>query len=235
LLTDTPRYYLPVNTIHTKGGLRGPHSWFTEKQVYISVTRLVRDDISKRSYEYVVPIQLSAIPSLSSLRKRVTWADIKDTLSDAGIWLHLIITSVGATPQAPLHTYFPTIIKSFNFNTYASNALTAPPYLLHGIIMIYFVNRSDRKKERGFHGAHSAGWQFAGWIWLRSMDSSSPSILRYLAAVLVSAWPYTHPLNIAWMSENTGSVGKRTVASGLIIGACEYRPNPFSCLSHPSF
>lgn len=86
--------------------------------------------------------------------------------------------------------------------------------------MIYFVHRSDRKRERGFHGAHSAGWQLLGWIWLRSLGPDSSRFLKYTAAVIVSAWPYTHPLNIAWMSENTGSVGKRTVASGMIIGAC---------------
>ncbi|KAG2005509.1 allantoate permease [Coprinopsis cinerea AmutBmut pab1-1] len=195
-------HYLPKDAAHTQGGLRGEKSWFTEKQICIAATRLIRDDPSKRGYE-----------------KRVTWADVKDTLSDIGIWGHLLITSIGHTPNTPLHTYFPTIIKSFNFNTYVSNALTAPPHLLHGIIMIYFVHRSDRKRERGFHGAHSAAWQLGGWIWLRSLGPESSRTLKYLAAVIVSAWPYTHPLNIAWMSENTGSAGKRTVASGLIIGA----------------
>ncbi|TFK19643.1 MFS general substrate transporter [Coprinopsis marcescibilis] len=198
----TTWFYLPRDAGRTQGGLRGRKAWFTNKQVHIAVTRLIRDDPSKRGYE-----------------KRVSWVDIKDTLSDVGIMGHLLITSIGHTPNTPLHTYFPTIIKSFDFNTYAANALTAPPYILHAIIMIYFVNRSDQKRERGFHGAFSAGWQLAGWIWLRSLDASSSRLLRYLAAVIVSAWPYTHPLNIAWMSENTGSIGKRTVASGLIIGS----------------
>ena len=38
----------------------------------------------------------------------------------------------------------------------------------------------------------------------------------------------THPLNIAWMSENTGSVGKRTIASGAVIGAA----NIYGSTSH---
>lgn len=42
--------------------------------------------------------------------------------------------------------------------------------------------------------------------------------LRYFAAIVVASWPYTHPLNIAWMSENMGSTGKRTIASGAVIG-----------------
>ena len=41
---------------------------------------------------------------------------------------------------------------------------------------------------------------------------------RYFAACVVQSWPSTHPLNIAWMSENTGSIGKRTIASGAVIG-----------------
>lgn len=41
---------------------------------------------------------------------------------------------------------------------------------------------------------------------------------RYFAACVAQSWPYSHPLCIAWMSENTGSVGKNTIASGAIIG-----------------
>jgi len=51
-----------------------------------------------------------------------------------------------------------------------------------------------------------AGWQLAGWIFLRSLPSGSSRGLKYLAAVVVGSWPSTHPLNIAWMSENTGCI-----------------------------
>ncbi|TFK36096.1 MFS general substrate transporter [Crucibulum laeve] len=195
-------YYLPRDLTRTKGGLRGSKPWFNDKQIQIAVTRVIRDDLSKKSYD-----------------KRVQWSDIKDTLTDVGIWGHLIITVIGLTPSTPMHTYLPIVIQSFNFNVYVANALTAPPYLLQGIIMIFFVHNSDRVRERGYHGAFGAGWQLIGWILLRFLPSRTGRGIKYLAAVVLASWPYTHPLNIAWMSENTGSVGKRTVASGLIIGA----------------
>jgi hypothetical protein len=47
------RFYLPSNVTLTKGGIRGRKAWFTEREVQIAVTRLVRDDPSKRDYEYV--------------------------------------------------------------------------------------------------------------------------------------------------------------------------------------
>jgi hypothetical protein len=47
----------------------------------------------------------------------------------------------------------PTVIKSFHFNVFVSNALTAPPYVLQCIFMIIVIRHSDRVRERGFHGA----------------------------------------------------------------------------------
>ncbi|KAF9562851.1 MFS general substrate transporter [Agrocybe pediades] len=195
-------FYLPRDLTKTKGGLRGRKSWLTTRQTQIAITRVIRDDVSKQSNE-----------------KPVQWADVRATMSDVGVLCHLIITMVGQTPNTPMHTYLPTVIKSFNFNVSAANALTAPPYLLQGIFMILVIRHSDKVRERGYHGAFAAGWQFAGWVFLRSLPSNANRAIKYLAAVIVASWPSTHPLNIAWMSENTGNVGKRTVASGLIIGA----------------
>ena len=66
---------------------------------------------------------------------------------------------------------------------------------------------------------YEATWFLVGWILLRFIPSGASRGVKYFAALVVASWPFTHPLNISWMSENTGSVGKRTVASGLVIGA----------------
>jgi hypothetical protein len=50
-LTICCRFYLPRNVTSTKGGLRGFKPWFTPRQVQIAVTRVIRDDQSKREYE----------------------------------------------------------------------------------------------------------------------------------------------------------------------------------------
>ncbi|KAF7974489.1 hypothetical protein HWV62_12042 [Athelia sp. TMB] len=195
-------FYLPRSLDRTKGGLRGFKSWFTEREIQIANTRVIRDDPAKRNYE-----------------KTVTWADVKATVTDLGVWGHLIITAVGLTPTSPLQTYLPTVIKSFKFNVYVSNALTAPPYILGCATSVLMIWHSDRVRERGFHGSLGATWQLVGWILLRSLPSTTHRGVRYFAALLTASWPSTHPLNIAWMTENTGTVGTRTVASGLIIGA----------------
>jgi len=195
-------FYLPLNAATTKGGLRGFKPWFTERQVQIAVTRVIRDDPAKRHYETTV-----------------NWVDVKDAFTDVGMWSHWILTSVGLTPTSPLQTYLPTVIKSFHFSVFAANALTAPPYIMGCITSVLMIWHSDRVGERGLHGAYGATWQLTGWLLLRFLPSNTSRGVKYFAACVVQSWPSTHPLNIAWMSENTGSVGKRTIASGMVIGA----------------
>ncbi|KIP07206.1 hypothetical protein PHLGIDRAFT_13341 [Phlebiopsis gigantea 11061_1 CR5-6] len=194
-------FYLPRNAARTKGGIRGFKPWFDERQVLIAVTRVVRDDPAKKRYD-----------------STVTWTDVKDSITDIGLWGHWAQASIGLTPTTPLGTYLPTVIKSFNFNVFVANALTAPPYILTCISSVAVIWHSDYARERGFHGAFSAGWQLVGWILLRSLPDGTSRGVKYFAACVVQSWPYSHPLNIAWMSENTGSVGKRTIASGAVIG-----------------
>ncbi|KAF4596170.1 hypothetical protein EYR40_008148 [Pleurotus pulmonarius] len=194
-------FYLPRHAAHTTGGIRGKKPWFTDRQVQVSVTRVVRDDIAKRR-----------------LDKPVTWADARDTFSDPKIWIHVLNTTIGLTPMTPLHTYFPLTIKNFHFNVFAANALTAPPHFLQAISTILLIRHSDRVRERGFHGAIGTGWQLVGWFLLLFLPSGTPRIVKYFAAVIVASYPAVHPLNVAWMAENAGSIGKRVIATGAMSG-----------------
>ncbi|KAJ7849608.1 hypothetical protein B0H13DRAFT_2284992 [Mycena leptocephala] len=64
------------------------------------------------------------------------------------------------------------------------------------------VSKRAYERERGFHRAFSCAshpldtaWQLVGWIILRAMPASASRWVKW-------SWPYSHPLNIAWMSEN---------------------------------
>ncbi|KAJ3036811.1 hypothetical protein HDV00_002364 [Rhizophlyctis rosea] len=176
-------------------------SWFTPNERDIAVTRLIRDDPYKEKYE-----------------TKVTVKDFKDAFGDYRLWMHWIETFIGLMFVTPLATYLPTIIKSFGFNVYISNLLTAPPYILQFFTMVFFTNHSDKHNERGYHGAIMVFWPVIGWLLLVLLPDSTSKYGLYAAILFVAAWPITHPLNIAWMSRNAAPIGKRTVASGAIIG-----------------
>lgn len=70
------------------------------------MTRVIRDDPAKRQYEWVLMSSLSREQTdwLVSYRKLVQWSDVKDAITDLGLWGHLIITAIGLTPTTPLGT-----------------------------------------------------------------------------------------------------------------------------------
>ncbi|KAJ3071612.1 hypothetical protein HDU98_005050 [Podochytrium sp. JEL0797] len=194
-------FALPRTPYHTKGGLNF-NGWLTERQGAIAVTRVIRDDPQKINYHV-----------------QVTLSDVLSTITDYKVLGHLLITFVGFGPLTPFMTYLPTSIASFGFNVYVANALTAPNYIIAFITMTLMVTHSDKVGERGFHGLVSAAWYLVGFVLLEFLPDNSPKGIFYFATLVVSSAPMTHPLNIAWLTENTASIGKRTVASGLVIAA----------------
>jgi sugar phosphate permease len=178
-------------------------SWFTQHEGRVAITRVIKADPVKLYYN-----------------QNVSWSDVKDALTDAGLWGHLLITAIGLTPIVPLSTYLPTIIKSYGFDVYAANALTAPGYILAFITMTINTSHSDKKgpTARALHGIFGAVWLTVGFILLRFLPDDTNKWLLLTVVLFTTSWPLTHPLNISWMTENMAPLGKRTVASGLIIG-----------------
>lgn len=71
-------FYVPGSPATTAGLLRGKNGWFTERERNIAVTRVIRDDKTKKEqYE------------------RITWHDVKISVTDTKLWVHLLITFVG--------------------------------------------------------------------------------------------------------------------------------------------
>lgn len=51
LTLHIPRFCLPYNVVHIKGGLRGVKPWFSNREVQIAITRVIQDDPAKQQYE----------------------------------------------------------------------------------------------------------------------------------------------------------------------------------------
>ncbi|KAJ3285558.1 hypothetical protein HDU79_007239 [Rhizoclosmatium sp. JEL0117] len=125
----------------------------------------------------------------------------------------------GATSYGTAYgKYLPIIINSFGFNVYVANALTAPNAIFGCITMITLARHSDKTGERGFYGVFANTWLLIGFLLLEFLPDNSAMGVLYFVTFVISGAPSVHPLNIAWMTENTAPIGKRTVASGLIIG-----------------
>ncbi|KAI7888304.1 major facilitator superfamily domain-containing protein [Mucor mucedo] len=195
-------FYIPANPSSTAGGLRGKLGWFTEREKQIAVTRIIRDDLSKKDqYE------------------RLTWHDVKITVKDTKLWTHLIITFIGIMPTTPMATYFPTLIRGYGFPVTTSNLLTVPSCFIGLFFSILIAKSADRYGNYSLHALIGCIWSMAGFLALQFIPDSAGRWTFYAVTLLVSSSPVWHGMQIAWMSSNLAPVGKRTIAFGAVVGA----------------
>ncbi|KAI8149747.1 major facilitator superfamily domain-containing protein [Fennellomyces sp. T-0311] len=204
-------FYVPKNSMNTKGWLRGRKGWFTEREAKIAVTRVVRDDLSKTEQD--VPI---------------TWDDVKQALADTKLWTHLLTTFVGMMTNTPIATYLPSIIRDGGFAVTTANLLTMPSYLGGLVFSILIAYSSDKYGEVALHALIGVVWETAGYIALRALPADTGRWPLFAAATVTASSPSWHGMHIAYMSSNLAPAGKRAIALGAIIGAANLNGVPGS-------
>ncbi|ORY00048.1 MFS general substrate transporter [Basidiobolus meristosporus CBS 931.73] len=194
-------FYLPAGPSKTKGLLRGKDGWFNDRQVKILVTRLIRDDPSKANGQ----------------RKGANLGDLTSALKDSRVWGHVLIGFFGLMAPAPVTSYMPLMIKGFGFNTVTSNLLTVPAHLLKLLFMLALTRNSDRVKDRAWHGVFGMTWFLLGVLLLEFLPDSVGKWPLYAVVIFTVGWPYWHPINAAWLTENVAPMGKRSIALAMYI------------------
>ncbi|KAF2713944.1 putative pantothenate transporter [Pleomassaria siparia CBS 279.74] len=72
------------------------------------------------------------------------WSGFGKAITDPKLLL-LILCNLLSQAQGSIANYFPTLVKSLNFSSTISLVLTAPPYILAGIVYYWLMWYSDRK------------------------------------------------------------------------------------------
>lgn len=72
------------------------------------------------------------------------WSGLKQALSDPKMLL-MILCNLLSQAQGSIANYFPTLVNSLGYNSTISLLLTAPPYILAGIVYYCLMYYSDRK------------------------------------------------------------------------------------------
>ncbi|CAO3585889.1 unnamed protein product [Absidia cylindrospora] len=210
--------YLPSSPDNTSGLLRGTHGWFTKREQYIAVARILRDDTIKEHQN-----------------KPLTWMDVKLTVTDTNLYIHLLITFVGMMPDVSMKTYLPTLIHSLDFPVTLANLLAAPAVMVGLFFSIMIAKSSDKHGQVALHGLIGALWSLAGYIFLFLLPIELNDVFGgkwtfYGIAIFAAAAPSSHGMHIAWMSSNLAPIGKRTLALGAVIGAANINGVPGSMI-----
>ncbi|ORY90758.1 major facilitator superfamily domain-containing protein [Leucosporidium creatinivorum] len=193
-------FYLPPGPTQTASTFRGKNGWFTEREEVILTMRVLRDDPTK---------------SQMHNRQYIGVRDLWKSFTDFDSWC---IYALGLTTFMIPHTisqYLTLTLKSVGFSTFNTNLLVIPGQVLFIINNLALSFLSRAVNERTFIASLGSWWMFILMIALVAIPDSTSAWGKYVILMLITGYPYAHPIIVSWNSQNSGSVRTRSVSASL--------------------
>ncbi|CAO1624228.1 unnamed protein product [Parajaminaea phylloscopi] len=193
--------------------------WFSEREEYIMVNRIIRDDPSKADMHN---------------RQGIDFAGFKKTLWDYDLWPFYALGLTFLIPSYPLSQYLTLQLKRLGFSTSLTNALSIPAPALGLVLLLAVTTLTEVVNNRSFVCMLEDLWSAPCYLALFLLPKSAGHWSYWSIASLQQAAPYVHPAQVAWVARNSGSVRARTISAALynmcvqissIIGANVYQPS----------
>ncbi|KAK0387331.1 hypothetical protein NLU13_5644 [Sarocladium strictum] len=191
---------MPPGPTQTKNWFRGKNGWFTDREEFIMVNRLLRDDPSKgdmNNRQAVGPARL--------------WLALKD-------WEQWPLYLVGLTtyiPPAPPSTYLSFILRQIGFSVFEANLLAIPSQFLFAVNLLIISWVSERIKERAIISSLANIWIFPWLVALVTLPATASPWVRYALLTGLLSYPYCHAILVGWNARNSNSVRTRAVSAAL--------------------
>ncbi|SPJ75595.1 related to permease [Fusarium torulosum] len=191
---------MPPGPCQTKSWFRGKDGWFSEREEYIMVNRLLRDDPSKGDMNNREAVNLSKL-----------WKAIKDWEQ----WPLYIIGLMVYIPPSPFNTYLSFILRQIGFSVFQANLLAIPSQFLYAVNLLIITWLSERVKERGMLSSISNIWIFPWVLALVVLPGDISPWVRYALITGLLSYPYCHAILVGWNAKNSNSVRTRAISAAL--------------------
>lgn len=177
--------------------------YFNERELFILRQRKALDD-----------------PAAGPLQRRVSWEDIRVTLSSSKVWLHVLLTTVGLAPSTALWSYAPTIVASFGYNKLASNAMTSVGQWVSVTLVIIGGFVADRWGRRGFFVLIAVFIEFVFTVAYKCLPDTAGRSTKFALLTLASATcSWWHAAHGSWLAINARTPAERSIRMALFIMA----------------
>ncbi|OTB04734.1 hypothetical protein M426DRAFT_261698 [Hypoxylon sp. CI-4A] len=178
----------------------GRWSYFSRRESYILVRRVLLDD-----------------PSKTTNHLRLSGNDVWTTVKNPRILMHIAITLTSTIPVNAINTYGPSVIKSLGYGTVRANAMASVGAFIAAIVTVSLAWVCDRTRKRAPALLVGAIWSIIAFTCLRESYGWN-SDRRYVSVVFSMAMNSTiHILNVSWLSVNCQSPQERSIAMAMII------------------
>jgi hypothetical protein len=115
----------------------------------------------------------------------------------------------------PPQNYLTLSLRALGFNTTQSNLLTIPSIVLGTINLLIFCYMSEYVDSRIGSLLTLQIWALPLLIALYTFTPATSNWVVFAVVTLITGFPYVHPVQVAWASTNSYSVGARTVSASI--------------------
>lgn len=190
---------MPPGPCQTRNWFRGKDGWFSDREEFIIVNRLLRDDPSKGDMNNRQGVGLVLL-----------WKTIKDW----EMWPLYLIGLTTYIPPSPLNTYMSFILRQMGFGVFEANLMAIPAQFMFAVNLLIITWVSKRFKERSIVSSISNIWMFPFFVALVAYPNASPWA-RYGIMTGLLSYPYCHAILVGWNARNSNAVRTRAVSAAL--------------------
>ncbi|KDQ22404.1 hypothetical protein PLEOSDRAFT_36128 [Pleurotus ostreatus PC15] len=192
-------FKMPPSPTDTKKWYR-PKGWFTEREEYIAVSRILRDDPTKGDMHNREGLSLKRL-----------W----QAMCDYDLWPLYIVGLLFGIPISPPGSYLTLSLRNIGFNTFQTNLLAIPSTVGNMISMLAITLISEVVNDRSFVAMGEDIWALPFLVAIYCLPEKPNQWIYFGLASGLLSYPYTHPIQVAWCSRNAGAVASRTVNASL--------------------
>lgn len=127
-------------------------------------------------------------------RQGLTLPLLWQALSDFDLWPIYLLGFTLLEPVAPIQNYLTLNLRQLGFDTFETNLLTIPGYVLFAIQLLFWTRISEWINNRFLVVFFCSVWLFPLVLSLRLLPDGASSWARYALTVLVIGYPYVHSI-----------------------------------------
>lgn len=195
----TTFFMMPPAPTKTRTWFR-PNGWFNEREETIIVSRILRDDPTKGDMHN---------------RQALTPKRLWQAALDYDLYPLYLLGLMFGIPVGPPNQYLTLSLRNLGFSTFQTNLLTIPSTVAGMVTLFGITLLSEAVDDRSYVSMAEDIWALPFLVALYNLPAKPNQWVYYGLASGLLSYPYTHAIQVAWCSRNSGAVASRTVNASL--------------------
>lgn len=127
-------------------------------------------------------------------RQGISLTLLWEALTDYDMWPIYLLGLTWGIPQQPTSSYLTLILKGLGFDTFESNLLTIPAYVLFLLQLIFWTWVSEKINNRFLIVLFCQIYMLPILIALEVIPASTNAWGKYVLSILMVGYPYVHAI-----------------------------------------